>query len=25
VPKGRDETELPYSMAWVKLRDQYAA
>jgi predicted dithiol-disulfide oxidoreductase (DUF899 family) len=25
VPKGRDEAELPYSMAWVKLRDQYAA
>ena len=25
VPKGRDEAALPYSMAWVKLRDQYAA
>ena len=25
VPKGRDEAELPFAMAWVKLRDQYAA
>jgi predicted dithiol-disulfide oxidoreductase (DUF899 family) len=23
VPKGRDETGLPHSMAWVRLRDQY--
>ena len=23
VPKGRDEKELPYSQAWVKLKDQY--
>jgi predicted dithiol-disulfide oxidoreductase (DUF899 family) len=23
VPKGRDESQLPYGMAWVKLRDQY--
>lgn len=23
VPKGRDEKTLPYSMAWVKLHDQY--
>jgi predicted dithiol-disulfide oxidoreductase (DUF899 family) len=23
VPKGRDEQGLPYTMAWVKLRDQY--
>lgn len=23
VPKGRDEDGLPYSMAWVKIRDQY--
>jgi predicted dithiol-disulfide oxidoreductase (DUF899 family) len=25
VPKGRDEEGLPYTMAWVKLRDQYGA
>ena len=25
VPKGRDEAALSYPMAWVKLRDQYAA
>jgi predicted dithiol-disulfide oxidoreductase (DUF899 family) len=25
VPKGRDEAALQYPMAWVKLRDQYAA
>jgi predicted dithiol-disulfide oxidoreductase (DUF899 family) len=25
VPNGRDEAALPYPMAWVKLRDQYAA
>ena len=24
VPKGRDEAELPHTMAWLKLRDQYA-
>jgi predicted dithiol-disulfide oxidoreductase (DUF899 family) len=24
VPKGRDEKGLPYSMAWVRLHDQYA-
>ncbi|MGO4571002.1 DUF899 domain-containing protein [Microvirga sp. 2TAF3] len=23
VPKGRDEADLPYPMAWVALRDQY--
>lgn len=23
VPKGRDETGLPHTMAWVKLRDEY--
>jgi predicted dithiol-disulfide oxidoreductase (DUF899 family) len=23
TPKGRDEQELPFSMAWVRLRDQY--
>ena len=23
VPKGRDEAELPYPMAWVRLRDEY--
>jgi predicted dithiol-disulfide oxidoreductase (DUF899 family) len=23
VPKGRDEAGLPYSMSWVKFRDQY--
>lgn len=23
VPKGRDEADLPFSMAWVKLHDQY--
>jgi predicted dithiol-disulfide oxidoreductase (DUF899 family) len=23
VPKGRDEAALPYSMAWVRLRDEY--
>jgi predicted dithiol-disulfide oxidoreductase (DUF899 family) len=23
VPKGRDESALPYGMAWVKLRDEY--
>jgi len=23
VPKGRDEQELPYTMAWVRHRDQY--
>ena len=25
APKGRDEAELPYAQAWVKLRDQYGA
>lgn len=25
VPKGRDEDGLPYTMAWLKLRDEYAA
>lgn len=24
LPRGRDEAELPYPMAWVKLHDQYA-
>ena len=24
APKGRDEADLPYTMAWVKLRDEYA-
>jgi predicted dithiol-disulfide oxidoreductase (DUF899 family) len=24
VPKGRDEDALPYGMAWVRLRDEYA-
>lgn len=23
VPKGRDEDELPFTMAWVKRHDQY--
>ncbi len=23
VPKGRDEAELPYTMAWLRLRDEY--
>ncbi len=23
VPKGRDEESLPFTMAWVRLRDQY--
>ena len=23
VPKGRDENELPYTMAWLRRRDQY--
>jgi predicted dithiol-disulfide oxidoreductase (DUF899 family) len=23
APKGRDEAGLPYTMAWVKLRDLY--
>ncbi len=23
LPKGRDEDDLPYGMAWVKLRDEY--
>ncbi len=25
VPKGRDEEELPYPMAWVRLKDRYPA
>jgi predicted dithiol-disulfide oxidoreductase (DUF899 family) len=25
VPKGRDEANLPYSMAWLRLRDRYDA
>jgi predicted dithiol-disulfide oxidoreductase (DUF899 family) len=25
VPKGRDEAGLPYTMAWVRLRDQYGS
>jgi hypothetical protein len=25
VPKSRDEAGLPHTMAWVKLRDQYAS
>lgn len=25
VPKGRDESDLPYTMAWVRLRDLYEA
>jgi len=25
VPKGRDEADLPYSMSWVRLRDEYGA
>jgi len=25
VPKGRDEAELPYTMAWVRIRDEYAS
>jgi predicted dithiol-disulfide oxidoreductase (DUF899 family) len=25
TPKGRDEAGLPYTMAWVKLRDEYPA
>ena len=25
VPKGRDEDALPYSQAWVRLRDEYAS
>ena len=24
VPKGRDENDLPYTMEWVRLRDEYA-
>ena len=24
VPKGRDEADLPFTMAWVKLHDEYA-
>jgi predicted dithiol-disulfide oxidoreductase (DUF899 family) len=24
APRGRDEAALPYTMAWVKLRDEYA-
>jgi predicted dithiol-disulfide oxidoreductase (DUF899 family) len=23
VPKGRDEADLPYTMAWVRIRDEY--
>jgi len=23
TPKGRDETDLPWSMAWLKRRDHY--
>ena len=23
VPKGRDEGDLPYGMAWLRRRDQY--
>lgn len=23
VPKGRDEAELPYTMAWLRLHDEY--
>lgn len=25
APKGRDEADLPFSMAWVKFRDQYGS
>ncbi len=25
VPKGRDESELPYTMAWLRRHDQYAS
>lgn len=25
VPKGRDEADLPFTMSWLKLRDEYAA
>ena len=25
TPKGRDEDGLPFTMAWVKLHDEYAA
>jgi predicted dithiol-disulfide oxidoreductase (DUF899 family) len=25
VPKGRDEADLPFPMAWVRLRDQYGS
>ena len=25
VPKGRDEAGLPYTMTWVRLRDQYGS
>ena len=25
VPKGRDEAGLPYTMAWVRFRDQYGS
>jgi predicted dithiol-disulfide oxidoreductase (DUF899 family) len=25
VPKGRDEAELPFTMSWVRLHDEYAA
>jgi predicted dithiol-disulfide oxidoreductase (DUF899 family) len=24
VPRGRDESGLPYTMSWVKIRDEYA-
>ncbi len=23
VPRGRDEDDLPYTMAWLRRRDQY--
>jgi predicted dithiol-disulfide oxidoreductase (DUF899 family) len=23
LPKGRDEEQLPYGMAWVRLHDEY--
>lgn len=25
VPKGRDESDMPYTMAWVRIRDEYAS
>ena len=25
TPKGRDEAGLPYTMSWVRLRDQFGA